>query len=364
VLALVAAAALVAVGLPLWRPLLLAAVLAGTLSPLHERLAGAVRGRRWLSAAAVTAGVTLVLLVPTLVVAALVVRQVPVASAFISRTLAEHGLMNLIARLPAPLVPWVNEALARAQRDLGPDIANWQHLRQALAAGAVALGSASHFALMTALTLVAVFFLLRDGAALVDWAETASALPPGQVRRFLAALHDVSNAVLVAQLCSGLAQAIVATIGYAIAGVPSPVVFGVVSLAASLIPVGGVSLIGVPLAVLLGLLGHPGRAIFLAIWIVAVTGLIDNFIRPLLVRGRTNLPGGLVFFALIGGLLAFGPIGLVAGPLALALFLSVDTVRRSQTPTQRRAAQLPERSSATRAGTDTTAIPTAPSDIP
>ncbi len=314
--------------LPLWRPLLLAAVLAGTLWHLHERLAAAAHGRRWLSAALVTAGVTLILLVPGLFVTALVVRQVPVASAFIGRILAEHGLRNLIARLPAPLVPWVNEALARAQRDLGPEIADWHHLRQALAAGAVALGSASHFALMTALTLVAMFFLLRDGAALVAWAEEASALPPGQLRQLLATLHDVSNAVLVAQLCSGIAQAIVATIGYAIAGIPSPIVFGVVSLAASLIPIGGVSLIGVPLAILLGLLGHPGRAIFLAVWIVAVTGLIDNFIRPVLVRGRTNLPGGLVFFALIGGLLAFGPIGVVVGPLTLALFLSVDRVRR------------------------------------
>ncbi len=312
--------------------MLLAAVLAGTLSHLHERLAAGVRGRRWLSAAIVTAGVTVVLLVPAFFVAALVVRQVPVASAFISRTLAEHGMRNLIARLPAPLVPWVNEALARAQRDLGPDLANWQHLRQALAAGAVAVGSASHFVLMTALTLVAVFFLLRDGAALIDWAEGASGLPPGRVRQLLATLHDVSNAVLVAQLCSGLAQAFVATIGYAIAGIPSPIVFGVVSLAASFIPIGGVSLIGVPLAVLLGLLGHPGRAIFLGIWIVAVTGLIDNFIRPLLVGGRTNLHGGLVFFALIGGLLACGPIGVVVGPLALALFLSVDSVRRNQNP--------------------------------
>ena len=329
-LGLAATAAFLALVLPLWRPLLLAAVLAGTLWRLHERLATAVRGRRGLSAALVTAGVTLTLAIPTSFVAALVVRQVPVARAFVTRTLSQQGLADLIARLPARLIPHVNEALARAQRDLGSDLATWPHLRQAVASGAVVVGSASHLALMTGLMLVALFFLLRDGAALVAWAERASPLPPGRVRQLLQGLHDVSNAVLVAQLCSGLAQAVVATIGYALAGIPSPVVFGVVSLAAGLIPVGGVSLVGLPLAVLLWFAGHPGRAIFLAIWTIGLTGLIDNIIRPLLVRGRTKLPGGLVFFALIGGLFALGPIGLIAGPIALALFMSIEAVVRTQ----------------------------------
>ncbi len=91
---------------------------------------------------------------------------------------------------------------------------------------------------------------------------------------------------------------------------------------------GGVSLVGVPLAALLWLTGHPGRAVFLALWTVLLTGLIDNLIRPLLVRGATHLHTGLVFFALLGGLLAFGPIGIVVGPLALALFLSVSAIQR------------------------------------
>ena len=129
---------------------------------------------------------------------------------------------------------------------------------------------------------------------------------------------------------SGLAQSVVATIGYLLAGVPDPVVFGLVSLAASLIPVGGVSLVGVLLAALLWLTGHPGRAIFLGAWTILLTGLIDNLIRPLLVRGRSHLQTGLVFFALLGGLLAFGPIGIVAGPLALALFLSVSAIERRE----------------------------------
>jgi predicted PurR-regulated permease PerM len=134
--------------------------------------------------------------------------------------------------------------------------------------------------------------------------------------------------VLGAQLVSGLAQSVVATTGYAVAGVPHPLVFGVVSFVASFLPIGGVSLVGVPLAGLLWLTGRPGWALFLAIWTVLLTGLIDNVIRPLLVRGQKKLHDGLVFFALLGGLLAFGPIGIIVGPLSLALFLSVSAIQR------------------------------------
>ena len=330
-------AALIAVGLPLWRPLLLAAVLAGALAQAHEGLVRRVGGRRWLSAALVTAGFVLLLLVPLCLLGAVVVREALGAVSFVNKTVETRGIPGLLAPLPHWLSAWVNEVLgrwSRTERDSASELTNWPHVRQALGAAAGVVGSTTHLALMTALMLVALFFLLRDGPELVRWAEGTPTMAPGRVRSLLE-LRGVSRSVLGAQLGSGLAQAVVATIGYAIAHVPTPVVFGVVSLMASLIPVGGVSLVGVPLAVLLWLTGHSGWAIFLAAWIVLLTGLIDNVLRPLLVRGGTNLHGGLVFFSLLGGLLAFGAIGVVVGPLSLALFLSVAAIqRRGDTPAE------------------------------
>jgi predicted PurR-regulated permease PerM len=327
------AVALIAVCLPLWRPLLLAAVLAGTLSPLHERLAKAVGGRRTLSAALFTVGVVLLLLGPVCLICVVVVKEALSAIAFVRHTLEEQGLPGLLARLPDWLRGWVNDALAResrTQRELASELANWPRVRHALGAAAGVVGSASRFALMEVLMLLALFFLLRDGPTLIGWAERTPTMPPGRVRSLLRELRGVSSSVLGAQLASGLAQSVAATIGFAVAGVPSPVVFGVLSLAASFIPVGGVSLVGLPLAVLLWLTGRHGWAIFLAAWTVLVTGLIDNVVRPLVVRGGTKLPGGLVFFALLGGLLAFGLIGIIVGPLSLALFLSVSTIQRRE----------------------------------
>src|SRR5581483_3379421 len=153
------------------------------------------------------------------------------AIAFISHTLKQQGLPGLLARLPNRLVGWINEALAResrTQRDLDSELANWPRVRQLLGAAMGVAGSATHLALMAVLMLVALFFLLRDGPILIGWAESTPTMPAGRVRSLLLELRSVSKSVLGAQVGSGLAQSVVATIGYAVAGVPSPVVFGVI----------------------------------------------------------------------------------------------------------------------------------------
>jgi predicted PurR-regulated permease PerM len=331
VLGVGSAVLLVAVGLPLWQPLLLAAVLAGALEESHERLARAVGARRSLSAALLTVGVVLVVLVPLWLLAVLLFKEVSHLIASVRHIIAQQGLPGLLQPLPAWLRRWADPALARWSRSPhGPlhELINSSHAPRALGAAAGAVGSIGHLLLMAALMLVAMFFLLRDGPSLISWAEATSALPEGRLRSLLAGLRDVSRSVLGAQLGSGLAQAAVATAGFALSGVPAPLLFGVLALALSLLPIGGVALIGVPLAVLLALTGHTGWGIFLAALTTVGTGLIDDILRPMIVGGKTHLHGALVLFSLLGGLLAFGPIGLVVGPLALALFLTVSDARR------------------------------------
>ncbi len=331
-LGIASAVALIAVALPLWKPLLLAAVLAGTLSVLHERLARALGNRRSLSAALITVAVLLVLIGPLCILGVVLVKEAIHAIAFIHHILKREGLPGAHSPLPSWLEDVARTALARwshAQHNFPSELARWPHAREVLGIAVGMIASTAHVAFYAALMLVAMFFLLRDGPALIDWAERSSVMFPGRLRALLLDLRGVSKSVIGAQLASGLAQASVATIGYALAGVPGPLLFGALSLAASFIPIGGVAaFVGVPLAALLWLLGRPGWAIFLAVWTTVLTGVVDYVVRPLVVRGGTKLHGGLVFFALLGGLLAFGPIGLVVGPLALALFLSVSAAGR------------------------------------
>src|SRR5262245_51489549 len=108
VLRVVSAVALIAVILPLWRPLLLAAVLAGTLSPLHERLVAGLGGRRSLSAVMIVMGVVLILLAPLTFIAVVVVKELLSAIAFVTHTLKEQGFAGLLSRLPEGVATWVN----------------------------------------------------------------------------------------------------------------------------------------------------------------------------------------------------------------------------------------------------------------
>jgi predicted PurR-regulated permease PerM len=95
-------------------------------------------------------------------------------------------------------------------------------------------------------------------------------------------------------------------------------------------------------ALLLLITGHPGMALFLSLWGVLVVGLVDNLIKPLLIRRGLDIHGAIVFFALIGGMAAFGAIGLLVGPLAVALFLAVLRIyHRDYTPGDPRLPEVP-----------------------
>jgi predicted PurR-regulated permease PerM len=176
--------------------------------------------------------------------------------------------------------------------------------------------------------LIALFFLLRDGRGLIEWFMRATPLAPERVREMMREFRTVARSVLGANFITGGAQAVIATIGYFIGHAPSPIFFGLLTLFASLIPSVGTALITLPVAGLVLLLGHPWAALFLALWGAFVVGLIDNFLRPLLIRGGGHLHGALIFFSLIGAMSAFGAIGVFLGPLALVFFLAVVRTRR------------------------------------
>jgi predicted PurR-regulated permease PerM len=130
-------------------------------------------------------------------------------------------------------------------------------------------------------------------------------------------------AVLVSSLATAAVQAVVALVGYLIARVPHPFFFGTLTFFIALIPAVGAAAVCLVAAVLLLATGHPWMALFLALWGVTVVGLVDNVVKPLLVKRGLSLHGAVVFFALLGGLSVFGPVGLLMGPMVVALLLAL-----------------------------------------
>ena len=131
-------------------------------------------------------------------------------------------------------------------------------------------------------------------------------------------------------------SAIQGTLGFLIfwiLGLPSPLLWGVVMFFLSMIPMAGAFLVWVPAAIYLALIGAYVKALILVVWGLVVIGSIDNFLSPRLVGRRARLHELLIFFSVLGGLEVFGILGLVLGPVVVAITLAlIEMVRQSFKP--------------------------------
>jgi predicted PurR-regulated permease PerM len=173
------------------------------------------------------------------------------------------------------------------------------------------------------LFFVALFFLLSDGRQFVEWLTPVLPLPAGKAAVLLGYLRRVTLSVVASTLATSGVQAVLGFVGFLLAGVPYALFFAVATFFSSLIPVVGTALVWIPLVLLQLSTGHPVAAAFLAAWSVLVVGMADNVVKPVLMRRGIDFPVSVVFFALLGGLSAFGPVGLVAGPLVVAFLVAV-----------------------------------------
>ncbi len=323
--------------LPFASAFFLAAVLAGALWPLEQRLRRLFRGRTHLSASLIVLGVLLLLVVPLAGLTAFVVKEASDGYRYVSQTLRSEGAEGLIQGLPDPLERQVRrvmdrlnvgteEALQQLNEELGSTVQEQGGKAAQAVTGAVA--GAGSFAVQTIFMLIALFFLLTDGKALVDWVEDVSPLKPGQAREILIEFRKVSVAVLFSSAATAAVQAVAALVGYLIARVPNALFFAVVTFFVALIPAIGAAAVCLAAALLLYATGHPWAALFLAIWGVVVVGLSDNVVKPMLVKRGLSMHGAIVFFALLGGLAAFGTVGLLLGPMCVAFFLALIRIHR------------------------------------
>jgi predicted PurR-regulated permease PerM len=195
------------------------------------------------------------------------------------------------------------------------------------------------------LMLIVFHALLEQGKQLLAWILRVSPLP--ETKELLDEARKTSGFVLRSSFLTALVQGAVATVGFFIASVPNPLFFGTLALFAAFIPSVGTALVTFPLVGLLVLSGYIWQPIFLAIWAMLAIGLIDNLLNPLLIRNGVRLNGVVIFVSLVGGMLVFGAIGLIIGPLAVTMFLAMvrfmyrEYVERMEGPESPSIIQLP-----------------------
>jgi predicted PurR-regulated permease PerM len=333
VFALVTAAilgyALVGILRPFVGPILWALLLAFLLFPLNTALRRRRGERRAAAAGVLTLIVIVVLIGPALLLGVAFANQ---AGDLFRRLQAMAGQYQIGRPSDLLRVPLVEHVILWVE-SIAPVSAEQLHgwlvtaASTALAWAVATSGSFVVGALGTLVSLVLMlfllFFFLRDGEAMAEVAIGLVPLSPARRAHLREHLSAVTRAVVFGALLTALIQGLLTGLGFMFVRLPSPVVFGAVAAGASLIPFVGTALVWVPGAAALAVQQRWGAALFLVVWSVAVVSSADNFIRPLFISGRAQISTLPVVIGLAGGLSAFGPIGLVLGPLVVALALAL-----------------------------------------
>ncbi|ABC80522.1 AI-2E family transporter [Anaeromyxobacter dehalogenans] len=316
---------------PFWVAFFLAAVLTAALRRWMEWLSGRLRGRRSLAAGLLTVGVLLAGVVPVAALGAVLIREAVDGIQWLRSALQSEGVWGLVSRLPGPIEDLAHRAvtaLGDPQRQL-QQLAGEQGGQAAAAVGGV-LAATGTFVLQTVLMLIALFFFLTDGQRLIAWVDARVPLRAGQFRTLVEDFRRTTLSVVAATAATAGIQTVTALAGYLIARAPNPIFLAVLTLVVALIPAVGATAMVLAVAALQFATGHTVSGIFLAIWGAAVVSLVDNVARPYLLKGGMELHGGVVFFALLGGLAAFGGIGLILGPLVVTFLVTVLNMYRRE----------------------------------
>ena len=171
--------------------------------------------------------------------------------------------------------------------------------------------------------ILSIFFFLEGGSEFVDGLEKYVPFSKKQRERLIRQTKDIIVTTIYGGVTVAVAQAIIGGTAFSLLGVPSPVLWGFAMFIASFIPLLGTFVVWGPIAVYLFFNGMILNSIILVVVGIVAISSIDNILRPLIIRGKIQMPTLAIFFSILGGIKVFGFIGFIMGPLVLALFISV-----------------------------------------
>jgi len=307
---------------PFLAAILWGVVLGIAVAPLHQKLIAAIGNRRMLAAAITGIGLALCFVVPAIGIARALASFLPSALNWVERV-ALSGLggppehvLNL---------PLIGEGIAELWRSIGTDLSSVvSHFGDELKAllvwfmyEAEVLGV---FVFEFAIGVILAVVLVYNFDRVVELSEKFFDRLGGTFARRMAVLSvTTTRQTVIGVLGAALAQTLVATFSYVVAGVPGWIILAGITFILSLIQIGP-ALVWLPLSIWLWLQGQPGMAIFVFLWgLVIVNLLVDSIVRPLLVSKGAQLPATLAFLGALGGLVEWGLVGVFLGPVVVAV---------------------------------------------
>jgi predicted PurR-regulated permease PerM len=225
-------------------------------------------------------------------------------------------------------LPWAGDALQRLLEQLTGDPENFgtqmnTWVRQGLDQAVALIGDVGRNAAKLGFALITVFFFYRDGDKVLRQVQKVLRRFLGErVDGYLVAVGSMTKAVVWGLVATALAQGVVAGLGYWWAGVAAPILLSAVTALIAMIPFGTPFAWG-SIGIWLLISGDTVGGIGLLLWGALVVSWVDNLVRPLVISNATRIPFVLVMFGVLGGLAAFGLVGLFLGPVVLAVLMAV-----------------------------------------
>lgn len=320
---------------PFFEAILWAIILAVLFAPLQRRLRASLGERQTLAALLTLLVVVLMVILPVALVARAFLQEV--RTAYLMFQAGELEISAYIERMQGILPGWLSSQLV----DLG--LTDLQGIRekvagalakagQFIAARALVIGENTFaFILDSFIMLYLLFYLLRDGGKVALRMRNAIPLDAGLQGMLAGKFAEVIRATVKGSVVVAMVQGALGGVIFWLLGIHAALLWGVVMAFLALVPAVGAGLVWLPAALYLLATGEIGQGVVLIAFGVFVIGLVDNFLRPILVGKSTRMPDYLVLISTLGGIAVFGISGFVTGPLIAALFVAVwDVVATSR----------------------------------
>ncbi|MEK6288618.1 MAG: AI-2E family transporter [Acidobacteriota bacterium] len=317
---------------PFLKPLLSAVVIAVVFFPVHDKIQRALR-RPGLSALISTSIIVLLIILPAIAIVLAIKEEIEALYVLIDQKSTESGgLSPFVSQLLERPMQWAGRFVDLSKFDLRASVLS--RLREVsaflVAEGWMIVGGVTSFIVNSVITVFTLFFLFLDGRSMRRRVAAILPLSSDQVERLFGGMENTIIGTVYGGLAVAAVQGTLVGLMLWFSGVPSPVLWGVVASFFALLPVVGTAAVWVPASIYLLASGSWVWAVILVVWGAFVVGTIDNFLRPYLISGRVQMHTLLIFFAVFGGVSAFGFLGLFIGPVILAVTITLLRMLRDE----------------------------------
>lgn len=295
---------------PFYKAILWAVIVGVTFWPANKKIRLLLRGRESLSSFIAVAGVLLFFLVPSVFLIKSLVTQVSYAYENVYPKIPD--ILDRISMLIPLKDEGFKESLTNNFKDIGNVLVSYM---------SSATGNVLSVLFQMSVTVLILYFIFRDGERFIERVRSSMLIPSEEIDAFVVETGEVIRAVIYGVILTAMLQGVLGGIGFWITGLPAPVLFGAIMFIMAIIPFAGTVLVWGPAAIYLLYYGMIWQGVFLVLWGLLAVGMIDNFLRPYFISRRLGFHVIFSFIGIIGGMSAFGFVGVFLGPLLIALLI-------------------------------------------